>query len=121
MEVIRRQFTLQTKLKRKVKLTHCNFRHLYIDMDNEYDNSTVWSKGKMYIQGQLIRIQLWTPTFNPEEETPLVPVWVSLPELPWNCYCFEVLTPLLSPIGKVLFLDLATYKKTRGSVAKFKL
>ncbi|KAM3250118.1 hypothetical protein P3S67_022498 [Capsicum chacoense] len=82
MEVIRRQFTLQTKLKGKVKLTHFNSRHLYIDMDNKYDHSTVLSKGKMYIQGQLMRIQLWTPTFKPKEETPLVPVWVSLPKLP---------------------------------------
>lgn len=31
------------------------------------------------------------------------------------------MNPLLSPIGKVLFLDLATYKKTRGSVAKVKI
>ncbi|KAF3666459.1 hypothetical protein FXO38_09061 [Capsicum annuum] len=31
------------------------------------------------------------------------------------------MAPLLSPIGKVLFLDLETYNKTRGSVDKFKL
>lgn len=51
----------------------------------------------------------------------MVPIWAVLPELPWHCYCIEILEPLLSPIGKVLFLDLATYKKTRGSVAKIKI
>lgn len=56
--------------------------------------------------------QLWTPTFKPDVETPLVPVWVVLPELPWHYYCIEVVAPLLFPIGKVLVLDLATYKKT---------
>ncbi|KAM3203150.1 hypothetical protein P3L10_030776 [Capsicum annuum] len=120
-EVIRRQFILQTKLKERVKITHFNSRNQYIDLDNEYDHSTFWSKGKMYIQGQLMRLQLWTPTFNPEEETPLVPEWVSLPKLPWYCYCLEVVVPLLSPIGKVLFIDLETYKKTRDSMAKVKL
>lgn len=75
---------------------------------------TVWSKEKMYIQGQMMQFQLWTPTFNPDEETPLVPIWVGLSELPWHCYCLKVVTSLLSPIGKVLFHDLATYKKTRG-------
>lgn len=51
----------------------------------------------------------------------MVPVWVSLPELSWHCYYLEVVTSLLSPIGKVLFLDLVNYKKTRGSIAKFKM
>lgn len=49
MEVIRKQFILQTELKGGVKITHYNARHLYIDLENEYDHSTVWSKGKMYI------------------------------------------------------------------------
>lgn len=68
-----------------------------------------------------MRFLLWTPSFKPDEETPLVPVWAVLPELSWHCYCLEVVTPLLSPIGKVLFLDFATYKKTRGNVVKVKL
>lgn len=70
MEVIRKEFILQTELRGGVKLTHFNSRHLYIDLDNEYDHSTVWSKGKMYIEGQIMRLQIWTPTFKPEVETP---------------------------------------------------
>lgn len=54
-------------------------------------------------------------------ETPLIPVWVVLPELPWYCYFIEVVAPLLFPIGKALYLDLTTYKKTRESVAKVKV
>ncbi|KAF3662642.1 putative protein-like [Capsicum annuum] len=92
-----------------------------IDLDNEYDHATIWIKGKMYIGGYLMRFQIWTLTFKPDEETPLVPVWAILPELPWHCYCMEFLAPLLSPIGKALFLDLSTYKKTRGNKAKVKI
>ncbi|KAF3668595.1 hypothetical protein FXO37_09456 [Capsicum annuum] len=33
----------------------------------------------------------------------------------------EVIGPLLSPIGTALFLDFATFKKTRGSMAKAKI
>ncbi|KAG5631298.1 hypothetical protein H5410_003015 [Solanum commersonii] len=54
----------------------------------------------MYIEGQLLRLQVWTPTFTPEEETPIVPGWITLPELPWHCYNKEFITALLSPIGK---------------------
>lgn len=33
----------------------------------------------------------------------------------------DILTPLLSQIGKSLFLDLASFQKTRGSVVKVKM
>ncbi|KAG5614475.1 hypothetical protein H5410_014299 [Solanum commersonii] len=57
----------------------------------------------------------------PEEETPIVPIWISLPELPWYCYYKDILSALLSPIGKVLYLDTASIQKTRGSVARVKV
>ena len=33
-----------------------------------------------------MRIQAWSPTFNLIEETTLVPVWITLPKLPWHCF-----------------------------------
>lgn len=116
--LIRRSFILQTQLSGGVKIAHFNARYVYIDLDNELDYITVWTKQKMIIKGQLMRIQTWTPTFKPDEETPIVPVWVSLPELPWHCYNKKFVSALLSPIGKVLYLDSASIHKTRGSLAK---
>uniref|UniRef100_M1DH02 Bifunctional endo-1,4-beta-xylanase xylA n=1 Tax=Solanum tuberosum TaxID=4113 RepID=M1DH02_SOLTU len=105
MEIIRKSFTIQTQLTGGVKITHYDSRHEYIDLDNEFDYVTVWTKQRMSIEGQLMRIQAWTPEFTPEEETPIVPIWVALPELPWHCYNKVLLTIILSPIGKVLYLD----------------
>lgn len=65
-----------------------------------------------------MRLQLWTPTFRPKEETYIVPIWVTQPELPWHCYYMEVISALLAPVGKALYLDSAFIQKTRGSVAK---
>lgn len=73
------------------------------------------------MEGQLMRIQTWNPTFKPEEEIPKVPIWVSLPELPWHCYNKEFVTTLLSPIGKVLYLDTTSIQKNRGSLAKVRV
>ncbi|XP_069150536.1 uncharacterized protein [Solanum lycopersicum] len=81
----------------------------------------VWTKQRMTIAGQIMRIQAWTPSFKPDEETPLVPIWISLPELPWHCYNKEFITSLLSPIGRVLYLDSASINKTRGSQARVKV
>ncbi|KAH0643561.1 hypothetical protein KY285_034325 [Solanum tuberosum] len=102
MELIRKSFTLQTQLTRGVKITHFNSRHVYIDLDNEFDYVTVCTKQIMNIEGQLMRIQTWTPDFTPEEETPIVPIWMALPELPWHCYNKVLFTTILSSIGKVI-------------------
>lgn len=121
MELVRKSFILQIELSGSVKLTHFNSKHTYIDLDNEFDYNTISSKGSMYIEGQLIRLQVWTPTFTPMQETPLVPVWAIILELPWHCYYLEVLKPLLASVDKVLFMDMATHLKTRGSVAKVRI
>ncbi|KAH0641373.1 hypothetical protein KY285_037959 [Solanum tuberosum] len=121
MELIRRNFTLQTQLTGGVKISHYNSRHVYIDLDNEFDYGTVWTKQNMSIECQIMRIQAWTPEFTPEEETPIVPIWVALPELPWHCYNKVLLSTLLESIGKVLYLDSPTSQRTRGSMAKVRV
>ncbi|KAH0760297.1 hypothetical protein KY290_016370 [Solanum tuberosum] len=121
MEVIRKSFIAQTQLTGGVKIAHFNSRHIYIDLDNEADHISVWTKQKMFIAGHPMKLQVWTPTFKPAEETPIVPIWITLPELPWHCHYMDILTPLLSPIGKALYLDSATVQKTRGSVAKVRV
>ncbi|KAG5606122.1 hypothetical protein H5410_027614 [Solanum commersonii] len=118
MEVIRRSFIVQTQLTGVVKIAHFNSRHIYIDLDNEADHISVWKKMRIFIVDHLMKLQVWTLTFKPTEETPIVPIWITLPELPWYCYYMDILTPLLSPIGKALYLDSTTMQKTRGSVAK---
>ncbi|KAH0737916.1 hypothetical protein KY290_036621 [Solanum tuberosum] len=121
MEVIRRSFIAQTQLIGGVKIFHFNSRHIYIDLDNEADHISVWTKQRMFIAGHLMKLQVCTPTFKPSKETPIVPIWITLPELPWHCYYIDILTPLLSPIGKALYLDYATMQKTRGGVAKVRV
>lgn len=74
LEVIRKSFILQTQLSGGVKIAHFNAKHAYIDLDNEMDYVTVWTKQRMSIDGQLMRIKLWTPNFKSEEETPIVPI-----------------------------------------------
>ncbi|KAH0689099.1 hypothetical protein KY289_016457 [Solanum tuberosum] len=121
VDLIRNNFILQTQLSGGVKIAHFNSHHVYIDLDNELDYNTVWTKQRMTTAGKVMRIQVWTPSFKPAEETSIVPIWISLPELPWHCYNKEFVTGLLSPIGKVLYLDSASIKKTIGSQARVKV
>lgn len=68
-----------------------------------------------------MRLQLWTPTCNLEEEISIVLVWVTLLELPWHYYSMEVLSALLSLIGKALYLDSASIQKTWRSFMKVRV
>ncbi|KAH0768842.1 hypothetical protein KY290_012823 [Solanum tuberosum] len=121
IELIRKSFILQTQLNGGVNIAHYNARHVFIDLENELDYNTVWTQQRMTIEGKLMRIQAWTPNFKPEEETPIVPIWVLLPGLPWHCFKKEFITPLLESVGKVLYLDTASINRTRASMAKVKV
>ncbi|KAH0736216.1 hypothetical protein KY290_011893 [Solanum tuberosum] len=121
IELIRKSFILQTQLNGGVNIAHYNARHVFIDLENELDYNTVWTQQRMTIEGKLMRIQAWSPNFRPEEETPIVPIWVLLPGLPWHCFKKEFVTPLLESVGKVLYLDTASIKRTRASMAKVKV
>lgn len=106
-ELIRKSFIQQAQLTGGVNITRFNARHIYIDLANEEDHISIWNKQNMYIEGQLMRLQVRTPTFTPKKETPIVPIWVTLPELPCHCYNKEFL--LLSYILlETLYLDAAS-------------
>ncbi|KAG5606144.1 hypothetical protein H5410_027636 [Solanum commersonii] len=121
MELIRKSFIMQTQLTRGANIAHYNARHVFIDLENELDYNIVWTQQRMTIEGKLMRIQTWTPNFRPEEETPIVPIWILLPGLPWYCFKKEFITPLLSPIGKVLYLNTTSIKRTIASMANVKV
>ena len=55
LELVRKSFILQTQLIESVKITHINAMHVYIDLDNEFDYQTVWTKLRMNIEGQMMR------------------------------------------------------------------
>ena len=44
MELVRKGFIHQNQLIRSLKIIYFNARHVYIDLDNEFDYQTVWTK-----------------------------------------------------------------------------
>ncbi|WMV50072.1 hypothetical protein MTR67_043457 [Solanum verrucosum] len=57
VEVIKRSFIAQTQLIGWVKIVHFNSRHIYIDLNNEADHISVWTKQRMFIAGHLMKLQ----------------------------------------------------------------
>nr|XP_027093532.1 uncharacterized protein LOC113713923 [Coffea arabica] len=65
-----------------------------------------------------MRVFRWTREFHVQRESSLVPVWVTLLPLPIHYFDKHSLFSILSPVGRPLFLDLATAAGTRPSVAR---
>ncbi|KAG5599178.1 hypothetical protein H5410_030548 [Solanum commersonii] len=103
MEFIRKSFILQTQLTGGVNIAHYNARHVFIDLENELDYNTVWTKQRMTI-----------------EETPIVPIWISAPCLPWHLQKGVYNTIIISYRQGSQILT-ASIKRTRASMAKVKV
>ncbi|XP_059277823.1 uncharacterized protein LOC132032010 [Lycium ferocissimum] len=63
-------------------------------------------------------LQKWHPDFKPEEDSPIVPVWVLLPKLPFHCHAWHYVRQIVAPVGIPLNMDAATTSRTRPGMAK---
>ncbi|KAL0317834.1 UNVERIFIED_CONTAM: hypothetical protein Sangu_2197700 [Sesamum angustifolium] len=59
-----------------------NAKHILIQLSKETDFTRLWLRRIWTIQGFPMRIFKWDPTFNPSQESSVVPLWVEFPELP---------------------------------------
>lgn len=56
--------------------------------------------------------------FNPAVESSIAPVWIKLPELPYNLFHKSTLGEIANSIGKPLKLDCETENQSRAAFAK---
>ncbi|EOY02236.1 Uncharacterized protein TCM_011923 [Theobroma cacao] len=65
-----------------------------------------------------MRVFKWSPDFQPEKESSVVPVWISFPNLPAHLHEKSALMMVARTVGKPLFVDEATANRSRPSVAR---
>ncbi|KAI0522459.1 hypothetical protein KFK09_004838 [Dendrobium nobile] len=93
-------------------------RHVAIQLSNDLDYSRVFARRSYFILNCQMRILKWTPFFDIKEESPIVPVWISFPNLRLHFFNSKVLHALGSIFGRPLQTDQATAARTRPSVAR---
>ena len=120
-EVDQKQFIQKSQLNGGVNTAHYNEKHVFIILKNELEYNNVWIQQRITIEGKLMRIQAWTPFFTSNEETPIVPIQILHPLLPWNCFKKTFLLHLLESIGKVLYLNNSSMKRSSAIMAKAKM
>ncbi|KAL0919118.1 hypothetical protein M5K25_011193 [Dendrobium thyrsiflorum] len=93
-------------------------RHVAIQLSNDLDYSRVFARRAYYINSCQMRLLKWTPFFDIKEESPIVPIWISFPNLRLHFFNSAVLHALGSIFGRPLQTDQATAARTRPSVAR---
>lgn len=120
IEKIRSKFAEKVSIKGSVKIGVYDFRTVFIDCSNEEDFNNVWFRRSIEIEGQVMWLEKWTPDFKPDIDSPIVPVWVLLPILPFHLHTWNYVKQIVGPVG-TLSLDSATDYKTRPSMAKVRV
>lgn len=121
MDELRKLFFSQYQLKGTVKIAYYDYQTVYLDFTNETDMNHIYFKPFINIGPYTMKILKWAPDFKPEQETSIVPVWILFHKLPWHLFRWDVISRMVSSIGKSVAPDLATYSKSRGNVAKIKV
>ncbi|KAK4386326.1 hypothetical protein Sango_2503200 [Sesamum angolense] len=95
-----------------------NNKHALISLSNESDFTRLWLRRIWYLNGFPMRIFKWSPTFNPNHESSIVPIWVSFSELPAHLFQKDALFAIANHIGTPLQIADLTYNKSNLSKAR---
>ncbi|KAK4382269.1 hypothetical protein Sango_3081300 [Sesamum angolense] len=86
-----------------------NTKHVLISLSNEADLSHLWLRRIWHVHEFPTWVFKWTPTFTPEQESSIIPVWVCFPELPAHLFHKDALFAVASMIGTPLQIDDFTF------------
>lgn len=101
------------KLKSRFNISFMDKRHVVIQLFLEEDFNRLWLWDNPNVEGVPLRFFKWTPTFSLEDESPIVPVWVSLENLPIFMFHKEALFEIGKLIGNPVKIDGYTTNKSK--------
>ncbi|KAH0658164.1 hypothetical protein KY289_026912 [Solanum tuberosum] len=118
IDTIRSRFSKIFPLKGSVKIGVYDNSNIFLTFTNDEDFNLVLYKRAIELEGFQIWLQKWTPNFKPEEDIPIVPVWVLSPGLPFHMHNWNYGKQIIKEVEKPIKLDKATKTMTRPSMAK---
>lgn len=92
-------------------------KHILIRFDLEEDYHRCWLHGSWKFKTYVMKVLKWTSDFTTKEEPPVVPVWVSLEQLPLFLFAKAPLFSIERILGHPLKIDAATQTLSRPSTA----
>ncbi|XP_060182449.1 uncharacterized protein LOC132612132 [Lycium barbarum] len=121
IDTIRSKFDEKFAMKGTVKIGVFDNFNIFLTFNNEADFNGILYKRVIEIEGFQIWLQKWTPNFKPEEDLPIVPVWVLLPGFPFHMHTWNYTKQIVAAVGMPIEIDMATKTMNRPSMAKIRV
>lgn len=115
---IRAHLMQRFRFKRDFTLSALDGRHMLLRFQDHEDYLQVLLKDSLFIHGKPFWFSKWTLNFRPDEDSPVVPVWMDFPGLPPNFYISGMLQSIACSIGPVLQIHRNTTSLTRTDAAR---
>ncbi|KAL0918241.1 hypothetical protein M5K25_010239 [Dendrobium thyrsiflorum] len=113
-----RKFFVNLKLNGVFSVTLLDRAHVLIKLENDLNYSRVFCHRSYLVFNCFMRLTKWSPSDDIDAESPIVPVWISFPNLRPHFYSPRILHGLGLLFGKPLKVDNATAVGLRPSVAR---
>ncbi|KAG8377015.1 hypothetical protein BUALT_Bualt09G0124200 [Buddleja alternifolia] len=105
-------------LKSGFKIGVLDHKHVWIRLFDPNDYARVWMKQTWYFYGFPMRVLKRTSNFDPNEESPIMPIWIKIFGLKPHWFHRQFLFHIASLVGKPLKLDEATVEIDNPIVAR---
>ncbi|XP_060170350.1 uncharacterized protein LOC132601267 [Lycium barbarum] len=121
IDILISRFCETYPLKRTVNIGVFDNFNIFLTFNKDADLNFILYKRVIDLEGYQIWLQKWTPDFKLEEDTPIVPVWVLLPGLPFHMHNWNYVKQIASVVGTPIEIDVAAKNMNRPSMAKVRV
>ncbi|KAL0928477.1 hypothetical protein M5K25_000361 [Dendrobium thyrsiflorum] len=117
MDAIRR-FFFNLKLHADFSVMVLDQSHVLIKLSNDLDYSRIFYHRSYLVNNYFMKITKWSPLLDISIESPVIPIWISFPNLRPHLFSPRILHSLGSMFGRPLKVDSATSVGSRPSLAR---
>ncbi|VFQ92357.1 unnamed protein product [Cuscuta campestris] len=95
-----------------------NSNSILINFEQDEDYQRFFLRKSWTLGKDIMVVTKWSPNLRPDEDSPIVPVWVTIPNLPIHLHDQKALFCITSKLGKPLKVDSATLNFSRPKAAR---
>ncbi|VFQ83921.1 unnamed protein product [Cuscuta campestris] len=92
--------------------------HILINFSSDNDYHRCFKRHDGKIGSYSMRISKWTPDFDPRYESPILPLWIAIKDLPIHLHSRSSLLRIGNVFGKAIKIDTTTENFGRPSTAR---
>ncbi|VFQ71982.1 unnamed protein product [Cuscuta campestris] len=116
--VVVKNFLIRLGLIGGFTIGELNSNSILINFEQDEDYQRFFLRKSWTLGKDIMVVTKWSPNLRPDEDSPIVPVWVTIPNLHIHLHDQKALFCITSKLGKPLKVDSATLNFSRPKAAR---